>query len=131
MIIQKLFLCEKKRINKTKERMSHKAVSILLVISIFTVSGLAAFASENIPAESEKVVCSTTLSHTLAFSIINGSEENGDNGSNSGITLFGNERYKYKTVINYGSGKAETTIQKLKPRLQLLIKCCIKRCSLR
>jgi hypothetical protein len=124
MIIQKLFLCEKKRINKMKERMSHKVVSILLVISIFTVSGLAAFASENIPAESEKVVCSTTLSHTLAFSIINGSEENGDNGSNSGITLFGNERYKYKTVINYGSWEKRklSQFQKLKPRLQLLIK---------
>ena len=121
MIIQKLFLCEKKRINKMKERMSHKVVSILLVISIFTVSGLAAFASENIPAESEKVVCSTTLSHTLAFSIINGSEENGDN---SGITLFGNERYKYKTVINYGSWEKRklSQFQKLKPRLQLLIK---------
>lgn len=84
--------------------MKKKFISILLVISVFFVSVPAAFAAENKAVPEQKPLYASQLNNALSLPITGFVDEgDGDNGNNGGITLFGNERYKYRTETRFGS----------------------------
>lgn len=79
--------------------MKRKAISIILATSILTTSAMTAFAAEG----PKTIKPSDTFPMSSGYATILDSNGGITGNTGSEITLFGNERYKYRTEYRYGS----------------------------